>query len=85
MSIFKYSASSFATISSLPIARHGPKFSTGGIPRLSQTALKFEPASFEASGDINPTFSSPPLEHPADSTIMSLFISSFASPTVNTS
>ena len=51
---------------SLPIARHGPKFNTGGIPKASHTSLKLSPASFAAPGDISPTFSSPPEEHPAD-------------------
>ncbi len=54
------SANSVATISSLPIARHGPKFNTGGIPKDSHTFLSFGPAYLAASGFINPQFSIPP-------------------------
>ena len=79
------SASSVATISRRPIARHGPKFNTGGIFNFSQTARSFGPASFAASGVIRPQFSIPPEEHPAVKTRISFAISSLVSSTDNTS
>ena len=74
-----------ATISRRPIARQGPKFSTGGIPRDSQTARSLGPASLAASGVMRPQFSKPPEEHPAVSTMISRAISSLVSSTVSTS
>ena len=79
------SANSVATISSLPIARHGPKFNTGGIPKDSHTFLSYGPAYLAASGFINPQFSIPPEEHPAVKTIISLDINSLTKSTLKTS
>ena len=82
ISTFNAAANSLTTISILPIARHGPKFNTGGIFNFLQTAFKFSPANSSAPGDINPTFSSPPVEHPADNTKISFLINSFTNSTV---
>ena len=70
-----------ATISRRPIARHGPKLRTGGMPSFSQTARSFGPASSAAFGSMRPQFSRPPEEQPAESTMMSrLMIPSSARP-----
>ena len=45
ISTFNAAANSLTTISILPIARHGPKFNTGGIFNFLQTAFKFSPAN----------------------------------------